>query len=268
MDLAPAEEQILLDAANLSILVLGVGLLAGRIARRFPGLIPSALPGQVSVAPFHRVELGIAVGLVFLFYLVVRHPAALGTLGNSVYLAAMVGSYLMARQVDLQTLFGLRDLSPRRIAVQSALAFAVITSVTLAVHLGWSHWLTALVGKPESQDRIRELRENTDPGFRLVLFFSACVLAPISEEILFRGFLYPALKRSLQPFLAAFVVAGIFAAIHLNLAALLPLFVLSLLLTLAYEWSGSLLVPVIVHSAFNLANILITIVTPSSAHAG
>jgi membrane protease YdiL (CAAX protease family) len=265
--MAPAAEQVLMDAANLSILVLGVGLLAGRLARQVPGWLPAALPGRVSVAPFHRVELGLAVGLVFLFYLVVRHPAALAPLGNSVYLAVMIGSYLLARRVDMAEAFGLRDLSARRIAWQSSLAFVVITAVTLAIHVGWSHWLTALVGKPDSQDRIRELRENSDLGFRLLLGFSACVLAPLSEEVLFRGFLYPALKRPLQPVLAAVVVAGIFAAIHLNLAALLPLFVLGLLLTLAYEWSGSLLVPVIVHSAFNLTNIVITVASPP-VHAG
>ncbi len=45
--------------------------------------------------------------------------------------------------------------------------------------------------------------------------------------------------------------AALFAAIHLNTASLLPLFVLALCLTLAYEATGSLLIPMVMHSCFN-----------------
>ncbi len=258
-----AEEQLLLDAANLSILLMGIGLLAGVILRRHPGLLPSGnRPGRVSVDAFGRPELGMAVVLIFIFYLVVRHPAQLRFLTPSLYLAVMLATYFAARNIDFARVFGFVDLRPARLSRQTAIALVVITGITLLVHQGWVAWLTDLVGQPDVQDKVRELRENRDPGSRASIIFSACVLAPVSEEFVFRGFLYPALKRFTRPLIAATVVGAIFAAIHLSLIALLPLFVLALLLTLAYEWTGSLLVPILVHAGFNLTNIMIMFLAP------
>jgi membrane protease YdiL (CAAX protease family) len=135
--------------------------------------------------------------------------------------------------------------------------------ITLGVHQGWLDWLTKLMDdKPDIQDKVKELQDIKDWGGRLSFMFTACVLAPVAEEMVFRGFLYPALKRFAHPWIAATVVAAMFAVIHLSLGALLPLFVLSLLLTLSYEWTGSLAVPVFVHAAFNLTNVILTLWGP------
>ena len=53
-----------------------------------------------------------------------------------------------------------------------------------------------------------------------------------------------------------FFNAALFAAIHVNLPAFAPLFVLAVCLTLAYEWTGSIWVSMCMHSLFNLATVV------------
>jgi membrane protease YdiL (CAAX protease family) len=87
----------------------------------------------------------------------------------------------------------------------------------------------------------------------------AVVIAPVVEETLFRGYLYGVLKRYLGGIGAGLLASVLFAAMHLNLAALPALFVLALCLTVAYEATGSLLVNIFMHSLFNLTSLLVIV---------
>jgi hypothetical protein len=88
-----------------------------------------------------------------------------------------------------------------------------------------------------------------------VLF--AVVLAPVAEEFIFRGMLYPFIKQLGSPRLAVFGVSAIFAEIHFDAGTLVPLFVLALVLTWLYEKTDCLLAPIAAHSLFNTANLVI-----------
>lgn len=79
------------------------------------------------------------------------------------------------------------------------------------------------------------------------------VLAPLTEEILFRGFLYGALRRRMGPEMAAALSAGIFFLLHLGTGRGLPwsIFSLGLLLARLYETRRSLLPCVAAHAAYN-----------------
>jgi membrane protease YdiL (CAAX protease family) len=52
------------------------------------------------------------------------------------------------------------------------------------------------------------------------------------------------------------VSALLFAAVHAHLPSFAPLFVLAACFTLAYEWSGSLLVSMTMHAIFNTITLL------------
>jgi membrane protease YdiL (CAAX protease family) len=114
--------------------------------------------------------------------------------------------------------------------------------------------MSAVGVKPELQPAIQALKDTATGLDRLVLGVIAIVLAPVGEELLFRGVLYPAVKQAGFPRLALWGTAFVFAAIHVNLATLLPLFVLAVALTLLYEKTGNLLAPIAAHSLFNLYN--------------
>nr|MBA3534562.1 CPBP family intramembrane metalloprotease [Ardenticatenales bacterium] len=65
------------------------------------------------------------------------------------------------------------------------------------------------------------------------------VLAPLVEEILFRGFLFGGLTRFTGPIQAALISGTLFAAIHLQPLAFPALFVLGVVLALLYHRTGS-----------------------------
>lgn len=77
------------------------------------------------------------------------------------------------------------------------------------------------------------------------------LLAPIVEEIIFRGLFYAALKKYFPWFVSQIISSVIFATIHENIMAFTLLFSVSLLLNLIYELYGKLFYPILVHSSFN-----------------
>ncbi len=95
------------------------------------------------------------------------------------------------------------------------------------------------------------------PGQRGGLFsllvgcVAPCVTAPIFEEVLYRGFVLPALLRFVPLGIALPLHALLFGAHHRSLATLLPLSTLGLLWAALYVGSRNLLVPMLVHALWN-----------------
>jgi membrane protease YdiL (CAAX protease family) len=92
---------------------------------------------------------------------------------------------------------------------------------------------------------------------KIYLGFFAAILAPVAEEFIFRGVLFPFVKRLGFPKLAWLGVSFLFAAIHFDAAIFVPLFALALALTWLYEFTDNLLAPVAAHSLFNAANLVV-----------
>ena len=59
------------------------------------------------------------------------------------------------------------------------------------------------------------------------------------------------MKRYLGRVVGIVVSALLFAAVHAHLPSFAPLFVLGACFAIAYEWSGSILVPMTMHACFN-----------------
>lgn len=93
--------------------------------------------------------------------------------------------------------------------------------------------------------------------FALTIFFvTACIAAPIFEEIIFRGFLLPSLTRYYSVGDSILFSALIFAIAHGSLAEAIPLATLGLILGIVYTRSRSLLASIMVHSLWNSATLL------------
>jgi len=86
---------------------------------------------------------------------------------------------------------------------------------------------------------------------RMMIIVFAVAIAPIVEEFLFRFFIYGVLKRYFGRLLGVTFSALLFAAAHAHLPSFAPLFVLGSCFAIAYEWSGSILVAMTMHSLFN-----------------
>lgn len=86
----------------------------------------------------------------------------------------------------------------------------------------------------------------------LWLLAPGVLAAPLCEEFIFRGLLQGGLRRSLPAWQAIGIAAALFAVVHPP-ASMLPVFVLGLCAGFAYERSGALLAPMLVHAGYNAA---------------
>ncbi len=80
----------------------------------------------------------------------------------------------------------------------------------------------------------------------------ATVMAPLAEELFFRGFVFPGLLRRIGLLWGAVVSAVLFALPHGDVATLIPIFLLGVLLAWVYYRTGSLWTSILVHCGFNL----------------
>jgi len=89
----------------------------------------------------------------------------------------------------------------------------------------------------------------------------AVVMAPVFEEIVFRGFLFRGLANSWGWVWGALASAAIFGAAHLQLDVFLPLAALGFVLAWAYKKTGSLWTCITMHALFNLIAVVAWIVS-------
>lgn len=165
--------------------------------------------------------------------------------------------FLKAHGVDWRDAFGFRNANLRNALLLAAGVLVVALPVVLGLQQCSALALQKFGWPPEDQ-RAVELIANADSwwlgGY---LAFFAMVLAPVAEEFIFRGVLFPYFRQRGWPKLAWFGVSFLFAAIHFNAPTFLPLFVLALVLTWLYEQTGCLLAPIAAHSLFNTANLVL-----------
>jgi membrane protease YdiL (CAAX protease family) len=120
--------------------------------------------------------------------------------------------------------------------------------------VGYMDWIESL-GVESMQDSVKLLQETKDPVVLILMAIAAVIAAPVCEEIVFRGYFYPAAKKFVGPWTAGLCSALVFSAAHGSLVALLPIFILGGLLAFIYEKTGSLWATIAVHLCFNGATV-------------
>jgi len=82
--------------------------------------------------------------------------------------------------------------------------------------------------------------------------FGLVLLAPVVEELVFRGLLFGTLRRGLNMWTSAVLSAAVFAVAHgYGAWGFASVFFSGVLWALAYERTGSLLPPILAHAATN-----------------
>jgi len=143
-----------------------------------------------------------------------------------------------------------------KIAVAGATAVLISLPLLTVASLGWGAALHALGLPEEPQDLVGIFGQTKSPLVTVAMFFVACVVAPINEELIFRGAIFRYLRQRFSRGFAFSVSSICFAALHGNWASFLPLAVLGVVLALAYERTGDIRVPIVAHGLFNLNTIL------------
>ena len=102
------------------------------------------------------------------------------------------------------------------------------------------------------------LEDPTVPRWvRIALIFFAVGVAPVVEELLFRGLLLPLVLKGRTFLFAALLTSLYFALMHLHAPSLLPLLLLSVGFSAGYAATGSILTPIAMHMVFNITGLLL-----------
>jgi membrane protease YdiL (CAAX protease family) len=104
-----------------------------------------------------------------------------------------------------------------------------------------------------------DLVQTGSPAMKILLVVSAVLIAPIFEELMFRGLVQSTLTAYLQkPLLSIVITSLIFSTLHPS-THFAGIFVLSCGMGLAYEKSGSLIRSIWIHILFNSISIIGTL---------
>jgi membrane protease YdiL (CAAX protease family) len=153
---------------------------------------------------------------------------------------------------------GLRDrLRLRFTSAGDLLAAEGVWVVALVVGGLVTSALTPLLGQPQS-NAVTLLSRSFDPLFVALIVPTVCLLAPLCEELLFRGALLGWLARHLPVPVAVVVTAAVFAGAHL-LPTLFPvLFVFGLAATVVRVRTDSTLNSFAMHATQNTFAVVAT----------
>ena len=142
---------------------------------------------------------------------------------------------------------GLGALGLRRFPfVMLVLAFGLML---VAYTFNFLHALVLLLlGVRPSMDLVSLVSQLEHPW---LFFLGGVVVAPLAEEVFFRGFVFAGLRGRYGWVKAALISSALFSLMHLQLTQFLPLFLIGFFLALLYEKSRSLWPAVAMHAAIN-----------------
>ena len=176
---------------------------------------------------------------------------------SGVLIVCLILMMIRRRGHDPADALGLRFLDGR--VRDGLLAFIAALPGLVTVSYLWSLFVVRLVGEGVDlrQDIVKVFAETESPSVRVQVFVAAVLIAPIIEELLFRGLLYGYLRRRVRPVLAMIAVGVLFGAVHNSPVSLLPLSLLGIVMCYLYEKTGLLTVPILAHLLFNLVMLIL-----------
>lgn len=147
-----------------------------------------------------------------------------------------------------------------RAVVAGAHAFVMLLPVVWLCSFVWKTLLDVIGIQAPPQDLVLIFIRTGDQSALIAMVFFAVIIAPLTEELLFRVGLFRWLRTRVPRVVALLLPAVVFSLLHLSWAALLPLAVLAVGLSVAYERSGHPLTPITAHALFNLNTLVLLLV--------
>lgn len=264
-------EYLLLGNILLATVVafFGLALPGYYLVRRFWPESDWNLGGSVGTSAIQPLDLVIAGGFATMFVLSwkmipdavatadlnpITTVKVLSSAATYVMLAALV-PLVMFWRVNLNEFFGLRWEGWRNLFwIVPLFVIGVFVLNILMMQAGWMEWVTVHFGG-KNQEAVTLIQETGNRRLLAAMAFSAVLVAPVAEEIIFRGYLYPVVKRYSERWFAALFTGILFGVVHFNLMSFPALVVMGVVLVVLYEITGSLWVPIACHAAYNGATV-------------
>jgi len=215
---------------------------------RAPWNLKDMIWGSLAAALFMGIGFGIVFGVMILLMILGlgENPAPFAVLALALEAVLLVPAWVWGPS---KYGGGWRALGLRRFrVVQLVLMLAIGLVTVLVVNALWE-LVRQRMGSPGQGDVLSMLGGGV--GGLLVALLLGGVLAPVAEEVFFRGFLYAGMRSRWGVGWALVASSLIFALIHLTPSVLPPLFIMGLLLAYLYERSNSLWPSVLLHAAVN-----------------
>jgi membrane protease YdiL (CAAX protease family) len=254
------------------LLLLGLGgllLVVGLVLNAVRALIVrGALPPERYRGPAILVLLAMAV-IVGTIVALGAGRTALALFDNGPLSVSGTLLLLTSTQIGLLAVTGAMVVAPRalegvRLAGQWGVGRSLLLGLGVAVP-AWisAHLLGALVAVALEEIGFRQEAGVIDTviarGDPTVILIAFVLVAPVAEEIFFRGVVYNAWERERGPMVALFGSATLFAVIHTTLFALVPIFALGLVLALVYRSTRSLVATMAIHASFNAISVIVAL---------
>jgi uncharacterized protein len=213
-----------------------------------------------------RTVLGLLGGLLVALFapvLIVPFDPDLDSTGGLLVAQALFATALIAVAIGVASDQGRLDVSRAlsRLGLRrfrpSALGWMALAYVAYFVFVAI---YATVVTSPDQEDIARELGLDTGPLAAVAVVAVIALVAPLSEELFFRGMLFGGLRTRLSTVTAALVSGIVFGALHAptGITAVPPLIAFGFVLALLYERSGSLGPPIILHVINNSLALAVT----------
>ena len=239
-------------ATYITLLVLAAGLCLSIVfiirAKKTPPDSPE-LCDRLTATPWDG-RIALALLAVLLLSIVI------GMIELQVIGLIAAGIYLQKKGIHLEDTFGLNRSGILKSAWLAVIYLITALPALVFFSIAYRTVLISLGIDIGYQDAIHLIIDPEEPAaVRIYIVTMAIIVAPVAEELLFRGILFPSIMKLMSPMRAVVIVSIFFALLHLHLASIVPLFILSISFCFAYIYSGNILVPIIMHMIFNAANI-------------
>lgn len=260
--LAHPSPALLLSGAIFLILLALYGALALRVSSRATLATQSFGPADAFCAAI------LALWMINVIWHSLDAPKAItlkAILGNSIVYSSLILGIFGVMGFQRESAVGFFGLQPSRLpkAAGTGLLWLVATYPLI---LATQSLVQGIFGETDdSQMIVRYFLEHPDARHRAAVIFMAVIVAPVAEEILFRGYFYGVMRRFAGRLPALLTSSLLFAAIHVHLPSMLGLGILAVILCLLYERTGSLWATITMHATFNATTIAVLILWPEMA---
>ena len=153
----------------------------------------------------------------------------------------------LRKGISFQEYLGLKRVRVSQMLLWCAITAAVVVCMEL---------YELAIGESTTRDNVITMFKTA--GYLPLLWLAVVVLAPVAEEISFRGFVFKGFNEAMGPVLTVVLLSFIFAILHFqhSLIGKALVFVMGVLFCVARIRTGSVYVPIAMHMVTNLVGML------------
>lgn len=195
-------------------------------------------------APLIRLISGDDLNLANVISLCLLHLSVIATI--------CIVAYIMRGKSSMREMLYLEKT--KHFSIKRTVLMFLLMYLSMAILIDFTDSTATLFGISLPKQSTVELASKLTPGLFALMAFSTVILAPVSEELLFRHVFFSAVTDATNIKVGLVIVPVAFSLLHMNILCGASLFVLGFVLQLAYIHSRNLLVPIGMHATFNALN--------------